>query len=76
MSTRAWITALLIMMIGSVLFGIGITIVLTAKSLAKHAATLIPVVIGLSILISPVIAWYMAPILRLRHYSSDHRRDR
>ncbi|MEZ5817677.1 MAG: hypothetical protein R3D44_11375 [Hyphomicrobiaceae bacterium] len=66
MSTRAWIAVLLTMPIGAVLFGVGTTIVLSAGGLNARAPTLLPAIVGTSLLIAPLIAWQIAPLLRVR----------
>ena len=66
MSTRAWISVLLTMPIGGVLFGVGTTILLTATVLQSLVPTLLPAVVGASLLMAPIIAWQIAPRLRVR----------
>jgi hypothetical protein len=76
MSTRAWITALLSLPIGAVLFGVGTTIVLTAPQLNAHAAILLLAVVGFSLLLAPLIAWQIAPRLRVRVQRSNSTKRR
>jgi hypothetical protein len=66
MSTRAYISGLLFLMIAAVLFGIGATAVLTIPDLNANAWIWLPFVAAFSFLISPFIAWVMAPSLRVR----------
>jgi len=66
MSTRAYIAALISMMINAVIFGTGAIAVLAIPALNVHAAYLLPIVVVLSFIISPFIAWAMAPMLRSR----------
>ncbi|MEQ1696953.1 MAG: hypothetical protein ABL901_14045 [Hyphomicrobiaceae bacterium] len=66
MTTRQSITLLLGGIVGSVLFGVGAIIVLTIPSLATHAMVLLPVVIVLSFILTPLISWFIAPQLRSR----------
>lgn len=70
MSTRFQIAVLLSLMINAVLFGIGMIIVLTIPDLAQNAKYLIPLVIGCSFLITPFIAWFMAPRMRNRYWQN------
>lgn len=64
MSTRSSIAVLLFGLVCSVLFGIGATTVLSIPSLSAHAALLLPIVIGTSVLLTPIICWVLAPMLR------------
>ena len=66
MSTRAYIAALISMMINAIIFGTGAIVVLTIAALNAHAAYLLPIVVALAFIISPFIAWAMAPMLRSR----------
>lgn len=69
MTTRTLITLLVMMMTNAVLFGIGAIIVLSIPALDAHAKILLPVVIVLSFLIGPFVAWYIAPRLRARYWN-------
>ncbi len=64
MSTRAYIAALISMMVNAVVFGAGTIAVLSIPALSAYAAYLLPIVVVLSFTISPFIAWAMAPMLR------------
>lgn len=64
MSTRMSIALLLFGLVSSVLFGVGATTVLSIPSLSAHAALLLPIVIVTSFLLTPVICWLLAPMLR------------
>lgn len=66
MSTRAYIAAMLFLMINAVVFGAGAVAVLSIPSLNDHAAVLLPVVVVASFAISPFVAWFLAPTLRMR----------
>ncbi len=66
MSTRIYIAALISMMVNAIVFGVGAIAVLSIPTLNVHAAYLLPVVVGLSFVVSPFIAWAMAPMLRSR----------
>lgn len=68
MPTRLQIAALLSLMISSVLFGIGAATVLSVPSLNADAAFYLPAVIILSFVLTPPIAWMMAPRLRARFW--------
>lgn len=66
MSIRAWITALVSMMVNAVAFGIGAIAVLSVPALAADAWFWLPLVIAVSFVVSPFIAWQIAPMLRSR----------
>ncbi len=66
MSTRQSITLLLSGIVGSVLFGVGAILVLTIPRLATHAAVLLPSVIVVSLMLTPLIGWFIAPQLRAK----------
>jgi hypothetical protein len=64
MTNRTSIAVLINMMVSAVLFGIGATTVLSIPELSDQATILLPLVIAMSLLISPFISWYLAPRLR------------
>jgi hypothetical protein len=66
MSRRWIITAVIYMVVNAVLFGIGITTVLSIPSLAAEASTLIWVVTAMSFVLALPIAYILAPRLRAR----------
>ncbi len=68
MPTRLQIAALLSLMISAVLFGIGAVTVLSVPSLNADAAFYLPAVVILSFVLTPPIAWVMAPRLRARFW--------
>jgi len=69
MSPRAFITVLLSLMVNAVLFGFGAILVLSVPALAEQAKYLLPVVIVASFIVTPFIAWKMAPRLRARYWN-------
>jgi hypothetical protein len=71
MPTRAYIAALLGLMINAVLFGIGAATVLSVPALAANAAFYLPLVVLLSFNLTPPIAWAMAPRLQARTWRRD-----
>ena len=75
MSNRSAISVLVSMIVSAVLFGIGAVTVLSMPSLSRHAATLLPFVVVASIVLSPIIAWYIAPQLRARPLRTALRED-
>lgn len=72
MSPRAFITILLSLMVNAVLFGIGAILVLSVPALSEQAKFLLPVVVVTSFIVTPFIAWQMAPRLRARYWNPDH----
>lgn len=66
MSTRVYIAAVLGLMVAGVLFGIGAIPVLMIPALSAKANVLLPIVVVLSIVLTPPIAWKLAPKLRGR----------
>ncbi len=66
MSVRLQIAAVIFMMVQGVFFGVGVVIVL-ATPLKAFAAQLIPLVIGISVPLSLLTAWMIAPLMRSAH---------
>jgi len=66
MSTRTFIAMAVGLMVNAVLFGIGAIAVLSIPALADYAKYLLPAVIVGAIVLTPPIAWKLAPRLRLR----------
>lgn len=64
-STRAQIAGVISLMVNAVLFGAGAVTVLSVPALDAHAAILLPAVVAASLLATPVVAWRLAPRLRL-----------
>jgi len=67
MTTRIAITAVVFMMVQSVMFGIGVTAIL-ATPLAASADTLLPAVVLFSIAVGLPLSWWLAPRLRARYW--------
>jgi ABC-type sulfate transport system permease subunit len=74
MSIRAWISFLVAMMVNAVVFGVGAIAVLAIPQLNADAWFWLPLVIAASFLISPFIAWQIAPMLRSR-WQREHNRQ-
>lgn len=68
MSIRLQISAMVFMMVQAVLFGAGLVLILLTPSLNAHALATLPEMIALSVLLSAVIAWMIAPRLRARYW--------
>ena len=76
MSIRASIAAVISMMVNAVVFGIGAIAVLSIPQLNAQASYLLPIVIVMSFLISPFIAWQIAPCCaRAGSVATSARRD-
>jgi ABC-type sulfate transport system permease subunit len=71
MRTITYITIMVSMMVNAVVFGAGTIAILAVSSLADHAKYLLPAWIVITFLVSPVIARFMAPRLRLREHPGD-----
>ncbi len=76
MSTRFSIAALISMMINAIVFGIGVTAVLSVPSLNADAAFWLPLVVALSFIVAPFIAWVLVPRLRSRWQRRQAARQR
>ena len=68
MKVRTQIAIAVGLMVNAVLFGVGAVVVLTIPALTAHAMYLLPAVIVLALVLTPPIAWMIAPRLRLRYY--------
>jgi len=66
MSTRAYISVLVGMMVNAVLFGIGAVAVLSIPAFQNDLFFWMPAVVIVSFAITPFIAWQIAPMLRAR----------
>ena len=66
MSTRAYISVLVGMMVNAVLFGIGAIAVLSIPVFQNDLFFWMPVVVIFSFAVTPFIAWQIAPMLRAR----------
>lgn len=67
-TTRAGIAALVYAMTNSVLFGVGVTLVLSVPALSARAMLWIPVVVVASLVLAVPIAWWLAPRMRARYW--------
>lgn len=67
MSIRFGIAVLVFMMLQAVVFGVGAVLIL-ATPLRDLAMQLMPLVVGLSALISAGLSWWLAPRLRARYW--------
>ena len=67
MRTRTYMAGMIGLMVNAVLFGVGAVTVLSVPALRAWAPYLIPAMVVVSLALTPIIAWRMAPMLRLRH---------
>ncbi len=70
-SVRFWITAMVYIMVQAVLFGVG-TVAILGTSLADQAASLFPVMIFVTMYLSGLIAWMVAPKIMASHKDDSH----
>ena len=73
MSVRFQIAVALSIMVNAVLFGCGVIIVLSIPELAVEAKYLLPGVILISFILTPVISWIIAPRLRNRYWKNKNK---
>lgn len=71
-SVRFQIAAALSVMVNAVFFGVGAAIVLSVPELAEEAKYLLPAVVVLSIILTPIASWMIAPRLRNRYWQKKH----
>jgi ABC-type sulfate transport system permease subunit len=67
MQTRTYVSVLISSMVNAVIFGAGVVTVMTIPALAANAWFWIPVVVVLSFVVAPFIAWKLAPKLMQRY---------
>lgn len=67
-SVRFQIAAALSIMVNAVFFGVGAAIVLSVPELAEEAKYLLPAVVILSVILTPLVSWMIAPRLRNRYW--------
>jgi hypothetical protein len=63
---RLRVAALIFTMVNAVVFGVGLVTVLTTPVLAEHAFFWIPAVVVSSFVLSPPLAWFIAPMMMQR----------
>ena len=63
---RLRVAALIFTMVNAVVFGVGLVTVLTTPSMAQHAFFWIPAVVVTSFILSPPLAWFIAPMMMQR----------
>ena len=68
MSTRFIIAALIYMVVNSILFGFGVTIVLTIPTLSANANMLMPAGVIFALFLAFPISWVLAPRLQARYW--------
>lgn len=67
-ATRAQIALLMYLMTQGVLFGVGVTLVLTWPTLSVDSGFWIAVIVGASLILAAPIAWWIAPRMRARYW--------
>ena len=63
---RLRVAGLIFLMVNAVIFGAGLITVLTVPALSQHAFFWIPVVVLVSFVLSPLPAWFIAPMMMQR----------
>ena len=74
-TTTTWIAIFCSLMVNAVIFGIGAVVVLTIPALAVQAKYLIPAVVVLSFLCTPIIAIVIARRMRIRNWGKQAWRE-
>lgn len=67
-ATRAQIALLIYLMTQGVLFGVGVTLVLTWPALSVDSGFWIAVIVGASFILAAPISWWVAPRMRARYW--------
>ena len=70
---RLRVAALIFLMVNAVVFGAGLITVLSTSALSQHAFFWIPVVVLSSFVLSPPLAWIIAPWMMQRFLQARHR---
>ncbi len=68
MSTRSLITLLLVFVVNATVFGTGAVAVLSIPALRDNLGLSLFLVICASLVISPILAWLLAPRMRARYW--------
>ncbi|MCC6918601.1 MAG: hypothetical protein IT548_05320 [Alphaproteobacteria bacterium] len=76
MSTRSYISGLLGLMVNALIFGTGVVVILAVPALNAHAAILIPALVLLAFVATPIVSWYIAPRVRARYWRARGMRPR
>jgi hypothetical protein len=71
---RLRVAMLIFVMVNAVVFGAGLVIVLTTPALSQHAFLWIPVVVVSSFVVSPPLAWFIAPMMMQRFIQARNMR--
>lgn len=76
MRTRLWIAAFIYPMVDAILFGVGVTVLLSIPALAEQADIFIWMVIAASLVLAIPISWILAPRLRARYWRRREANER
>lgn len=74
-STDFWLKVMCSLMINAVLFGVGVITVLSVPTLADLAKYLIPAVIVVSFMVTPLLCGFVARRMRIRNWSAEQWRQ-
>ena len=67
---RLRVATLIFTMVNAVVFGVGLVAVLTTPMLAQHLFFWIPAIVIGSFVVSPPLAWFIAPMMMQRFIQS------
>jgi hypothetical protein len=76
MRTHLWIAAILFPMVNAVLFGIGVTALLSIPAMSEQASSLFWIVVATSFVIAAPVSWFIAPRLQARYWRKRRMRER
>ena len=65
-NARLRVAALIFTMVNAVVFGVGLVTVLATPMLAQHGFFWIPAIVVGSFVLSPPLAWFIAPMMMQR----------
>ena len=63
---RLRVASLIYLMVNAVVFGVGLIAILMTPTLAQHAFFWIPAIVVSSFVISPLLSWFIAPMMMQR----------
>ena len=75
LSTDTWLKIICSMMVNAVIFGVGVVTVLLVPAFAAQAKYLIPAIVVVSFVITPLVASHIARRMRLRNWGREGWKD-
>ncbi len=67
-TTDTWLKIFCSMIVNSVVFGVGAVLVLSIEPLRENVKYLLPAVVVLAFVVSPLISLWIAPRMRIRNW--------